>query len=451
MVYIITEKYTPRFKYIAEHIFKRILCTSVTIVHKMEEVEEAKKEQGDGPIICYSRVETLPDALNICPEGLVFQDDVRAQDIKVSDWNGTKIFYQTTDTKYDLPFDIFSASFFLLSRYEEYYGAKNEYGCFRAEDSLAFKNGFLDRPIVDEWAYILEDLLVKKCSYVPEKKKNFMMHSSVVIDNYYKYRYNSVAISIWRLFMKLISGDFKSFKHQLRVRLFLEADPYANFDKIIQLHKHTNLTPSFYVLIKKGYNECHNLYSNFHALRKALRRNYNTGLHPSLQSNSDTKKLRKELKTLEKKIVMQRVQMNMFHLCRFSIPKSYESLMKIGITDDYSMSYPNMIGFRAGTCTPFRFYDLKHECKTRLMVHSLIISATSLKGMGIHHSEIESAVIPYMNRVKAVNGQFCASISNEVLSNTGKWYGWDTPIERIYKYASCLEFHSIEAARDAIK
>ena len=49
--------------------------------------------------------------------------------------------------------------------------------------------------------------------------------------------------------------------------------------------------------------------------------------------------------------------------------KSYQQLLACGITNDYSMGYADQIGFRAGTCTPFYFYDLENEIQTDLKVH----------------------------------------------------------------------------------
>ena len=71
------------------------------------------------------------------------------------------------------PFDIFGASFFMLSRYEEYLPhIKDEYGRFEAKESLAFKYGFLEIPIVDKWVQILKIEILKKYPSVnfPKKK-----------------------------------------------------------------------------------------------------------------------------------------------------------------------------------------------------------------------------------------------------------------------------------------
>ena len=434
MVNVYTDKFTPRLKYIVEDIFRHILSNEVTFYKNIEEARKC-----DGPLICYSREIIEPGAINIYPHGLLFQADIRKQDIKVERWNDSFIFFTTNDERYSLPFDVFSAAFFLVSRYEEYGAPLDSEGRFQKENSVAYQNGFLNRPIVDEWAYMLEAMLIETGKYTPAEKIGYRVHSSVMIERPYKYRYCSVLATIKKLCSKLLRGDFKSFKNQMKVLLYLANDPYDNLDDILSLHTQVNLMPSFFVLIKKGKKDCRNKYASFRSLRKGLRRSYVVGLHPSYNSGSNTKTLNKELVKLEHTIVKTRVTTNMFYNLKFSLPTYYESLLKIGIGEDFSMGYHDAMGFRASTCTPFRFYDLKHEAKTRLYVHSIVFSGRSLRESGMHRREIYRQIIPLIDRVKSVNGQMCCVVSNCSLSDFGSWKGWKGMLTRIYRYASMLE------------
>lgn len=445
-VYIYTEKYTPRLKYIGEHIFRHILREEVVFLKDLEKAGKCQE-----PLICYSRTTTLPNAVNIHPHGLLFQSGIREQDIKVTKWEDTRIFFQTEENGYDIPFDLFSASFFLLSRYEEYGGGLDEEGRYKKENSVAYKNGFLDRPVVDEWAYKLESVMVKKFNYTPTAKIGFRVHTSVTIDNYYKYRHCSVLSNIGKLIHKLVHKDFKSFKKQLRVLLYIDNDPYNNMKEILEFHNQVDLTPSFFVMVSKGKKDCRNTYSMFISLRNSLSRMFVTGLHPSFYSNSDPKILAKELKMLEEKIVKNRVSTNLFHCLKFEVPRSYESLLKIGIIDDYSMGYYDSVGFRAGTCTPFRLYDIKHESKTRMQIHNLVFSDSMLREMGVHPSKMADLLVPIIDRVKAVEGQLCCCASNCAISESGRWQGWKTPLTYVYRYASLLETHDKKSAKHLAK
>ena len=76
------------------------------------------------------------------PDTLLFEKE-SAREITVNEWKGFLCFFRHTSDS-DLPFDIFAASFFLVSRYEEYLEYQpDEYGRYQASSSLAFKNGFL--------------------------------------------------------------------------------------------------------------------------------------------------------------------------------------------------------------------------------------------------------------------------------------------------------------------
>lgn len=445
-VYIYTEKYTKRFKYIAEHIFRHILREEVVFIRDLDKAKQCKE-----PLICYSRATTLPNAINICPHGLLFQADIRSQEIAVSDWENTRIFFQTGYGSYDVPFDIFSASFYLLSRYEEYGAPVDEDGRYKKENSLAYKNGFLDRPVVDEWAYRLEAMMVRKFRCTPMVKIGYRVHPSVIIDNYYKYRHCSILRNIGKLFEKLFKKDFKSLMKQLKVLLYIDEDPYKNMKVITEFHNEVDLLPSFFVMVKKGEKDCRNIYSWFLSLKKALRRLYVTGLHPSYYSDSDPKKMAKELRKLEGNITKNRVSTNLFHNFRFEIPRSYESLLKIGIEEDFSMGYPDAVGFRAGTCTPFRFYDIKHESKTRLQIHSMVFCDYMLRNMNVKPSDMSKVLIPIIDRIKAVEGQLCCAVSNCALSESGRWQGWKTPLTYVYRYASLLETHDKKSAEHLAK
>ena len=282
-------------------------------------------------------------------------------------------------------------------------------------------------------------------------KIGYRVHSSVVIDNYYKYRHCSILTNIGKLISKFFRGDFKNLKKQLKVMFYIEKDPYSNMKEISAFHNDVDLTPSFFVMVKKGKKDCRNKYSLFWSLSKSLRRMYVTGLHPSYGSGTDTKQMAEELKKLENDIVKNHVSSNLFHQLKFEVPASYESLLKIGIEEDYSMGYYDAVGFRAGTCTPFRFYDIKHESKTRLRIHNLVFSDRTLREMGVKPNDMATLLKPLIDRVKAVEGQLCCAISNCAISDSGRWQGWKTPLSSVYRYASLLETNDKCSAENLTK
>ena len=83
-------------------------------------------------------------------------------EIVIQKWDDVPCFFKT-GPKSAIPYDIFAASFYLITRYEEYLPhVKDIHGRYTAEQSLAFKYRFLEKPVVDIWAYKLLEALKEK-------------------------------------------------------------------------------------------------------------------------------------------------------------------------------------------------------------------------------------------------------------------------------------------------
>jgi hypothetical protein len=118
-------------------------------------------------------------------------------------------------------------------------------------------------------------------------------------------------------------------------------------------------------------------------------------------------------------------------------PDTYRHLIERDITDDYSMGYANEIGFRAGICTPFNFYDLDLEAETGLRVHPFaIMDATLNLYMKLNPEEAVHRCLSILESVKAVGGEFCILWHNETLSDEKQWSGWKVVYEKIVAAAA---------------
>ena len=153
---IYTPQITQRIDYIFTHIFFKILKIEFGITKDLKEFNEHS-----GAKLCYTD-ERVGKSFWIKPSGLLHEKGISDQNIQVSEYEGLKVFFRI-DEKCDLPFDIFSASFFLLSRYEEYLAESNEKNeRFEAIQSIAYLHGFLYEPLVDKWILLLKSVLIKK-------------------------------------------------------------------------------------------------------------------------------------------------------------------------------------------------------------------------------------------------------------------------------------------------
>jgi hypothetical protein len=108
---------------------------------------------------------------------------------------------------------------------------------------------------------------------------------------------------------------------------------------------------------------------------------------------------------------------------KLNLPESYRNLVELEILEDYTMGYVNHAGFRAGTCTPFFFYDLDYEIQTPLKIHSYHLLDYSL--LKIHSLlDKKKALNELINQVKQVQGEFIPVFHNYTFSDVDRWKGY---------------------------
>lgn len=441
MICVYTDKYTSRLKYILDHIFKNILKQSVNIINRPEDLPTNTTT----PTIVYSETLKVKGALHIVPNGLLFKKGVRQYDIDMTTWEGEQAFFQTKGG--DIPFDIFSASFYLLSRYEEYLPIEENFdanGCFLSEKSLAYKEGFLEKPLIDIWALKLEEKLSALYSeYKLSEEKKFRFLPVVAVNTPYRYRTFSILGNILRLGKKVIERDWSDLKKQLRVLLRIDQDPYCNVEKIVDIHNRNSLRPLFALRIsnKKWYKRP--IYFAYRTYKKILCRNYQIALYASEMATSSVSHLRYEQKLLSR-IFKMRVVISMSSNSQFNISRFYQNLSNCKVKEDFSMSYPDRIGFRTSTCTPFRVYDLNKEEYYRLEVHNVSLTDWSAKKMNLSKEEFIKSMINMANAVKMVNGEFVMAYHNDSFVDSSAWKGWSSAYEYTVRYVSLLETNKID-------
>ena len=158
MLLIYSSKSTTRLQYICKFIFEEVLGTSYSLT-----TDEENFISYTGEKINYSYAE-FDKVYQIKPHLLLFESGIKDQDIKVYGKGEKCIFFLTSHEQTD--FDIFAAVFYLITRYEEYLPhAKDMYGRYAHENSIAYKDGFLHLPIINIW---IEAFKAKLLSNFPE-------------------------------------------------------------------------------------------------------------------------------------------------------------------------------------------------------------------------------------------------------------------------------------------
>ena len=433
MILVYTHKITPRVRYIFRHILSKILLIPVSFTSKVEEFVAH-----DGPKISYTKM-PLENEFFIKSNDLLFEQGVNDLEISMQKWDDIPCFF-ATNARSAIPFDVFAASFYLISRYEEYLPhVKDQHGRYTATQSLAFRYRFLEKPVVDVWAFKLLKIIQEKFPNYTYKKRTYKFISTIDVDNAFAYKHKSLVRTFGGFIKDLIHLKLVEFWSRLIVLLNVKKDPFDTFQKLLQLKKDQKVNTIFFLLIGDYTSFDTNVSASkkkFRLLIKDMVDYATVGLHPSYFSSQDVVMIKKEKERLEN-ITNMPVSRTRQHYLRFNLPETYQILIDLEIEEDYSMGYASHVGFRASTCTPFYFYDLDFEIQTPLKIFPFALMDTTLNDyMKLTPKQSLGKIKELKDEVKAVNGTFITLFHNESLSDYLRWKGWKRLYESMLKIAT---------------
>lgn len=421
MLLIYTHRLTSRNKYTFKLIFENILGIEIKITTNKDEFIAWDKHK-----LTYCKQAIGDEAFFISTE-LLFQTGIVVQEPTTTRWNGSKVFFPVAKTS-AMPFDPFAAAFLLVSRYEEYLPhLKDRHGRFIPAQSMAFQNGFLQQPVVNQWAWEIKKILEKKFGVLASNERKYKFIPTIDIDNAWAFRHKGFIRIGGGLFSDLFKLDFKSFKSRFKSVFHFQKDPYDTYDIQYKLFEYYKLKPIFFILLADYATFDKSVpHQNKHmqSLIKYMGDIGDVGIHPSYASAENPAKIRNEIARLGH-ILHQEIHLSRQHFLRLSIPETYQRLLEYDITDDYTMGYPDLPGFRASICTPFFFYDLDLEIETSLRIHPFAIMDGTLKDyMNIDPGKAMDIINPLINSVKSVHGDFISIWHNESFAENERWKGW---------------------------
>ncbi|MCC1484716.1 polysaccharide deacetylase family protein [Winogradskyella immobilis] len=419
MLLVYTHKITPRLRYTFKHICKRILNIDVDFTSKVEDFIAHNSLK-----MSYTK-QPLSNEVFVKSHELLFEQGLSDIDVNVQKWDDTKGFFTTGDRS-NLPFDIFAASFYLLSRYEEYLPhVKDDYGRFLSSESIAKKHNFLQQPIVDIWAYKLQEVLKIRFPDFEFPKRKYNVQPVIDVPSAFYFKQKGLLRTIGGFFADVFRLRFKQLYQRTSVLSGFKRDPYDTFKWIINRQKTCNYKFTVFFLIGNYSTYDKNISVNkkqFVSLIKSVGDYCNIGLKASYFALEDIELLKKEKQKLESitKVDLDAVR-NSFS--KLNLPKTYRNLVELEIHKDYTMGYVNELGFRAGTCTPFQFYDLDYEVQTPLQInpyHCLDYVLLKHKSLLDKREHLQR----FISEIKAVNGTFVPVFHNYSFADHTRWEGF---------------------------
>lgn len=419
---------SPRVEYIFNFLITKILGSEVIFTLEQEEFLSS-----NFPKINYS-FNNFGTGLFLKAHKILFENTIQIQEIDHVEYQGLNLFFSTDPNSF-LPFDPFASAFYLITRYEEYNpGKRDEHDRFPDSDNLLVKNELHEKPVVDYMAYWIAGTITAIFPEFKPRKRSFQFLTTIDIDNAWAYKNKSILIVAGGAIKAAIQGRWKEVVERLAVSMGLKSDPYDTYQYILKTYKELLNHILFFFLIGDRSNFDKNVsYKNkkYRELISGISSVCEVGIHPSYASNQNSRMVDEEIIRLEN-IIQKPVRKSRQHYLKLEFPGTYNKLAKSGITDDYTMGFASLAGFRAGTCTVFPFFDLSKNQSSDLMIHPFQLMDVALANyMHLNPEAAGELCQNLMKEVKKVDGTFISLWHNESLNDKGKWQGWQKIFEQI--------------------
>jgi hypothetical protein len=336
-------------------------------------------------------------------------------------------------------FDFPGLVFWMLTRMEEInFERQDRHGRFKAVQSHAYLNNYLNRPIIDEWFYVLRKVIKKFWPKVELKTHNPIFFLSHDVDDPSRYGFSNILH-----FFKRIAGDFKKIHYPvsaLSSYIYTKykgdlhpGDPYNTFSWLMSVSESHNLKSTFYFISSLTKHHLDGRYDIRHkAIERLIKnisnRGHEIGLHPSYESIDKNYLIHDQNKNLlnlcDEKEVFQTKWSSRMHYLRWRHPDTLNALNSIGIDYECSLGYHDRVGFRCGTSHEFQGFDPISSLILNIRIRPLIVMDATLFNKEYMNLGQDKASIDIINKLKRrsdlYGGNFSLLWHNSTLCNNKK-------------------------------
>ncbi len=310
--------------------------------------------------------------------------------------------------------DVVAATFISLTRYEEYFYNSNpdQHGRFQIEDSIAWKQGFHDRPIIDQWAMILRSWIehlrpswnARLVNYTP-----FFTHDMDVPIKFSSPWY-VLRASLGELLVRSRSPikALSEFWTGLKALFFVDCDPYYRKTKSMLVREKSLGFQSacFYMsagpgMFDRGYNVLSSRIQR--SIEFARSSGVVLGWHPGYKTLDGGEQFYREKEKIDTAI--SGIIGGRQHYLRWVAGQSWELWDQAGLRYDSSLGWANNIGFRSGTCHPYTTFSIRMQKELALIERPLLVMDNALGVLAESRCDWEKELEMLFFRVGEVGGE----------------------------------------------
>jgi len=431
MLLIRVDDPSPRAQYALKHLLGRMTSWSVAFAASEEEFRSSTL-----PRMRYgARADANDPALVLHASGALARTGTVLGEPSVGMEAGIPILYPSSAGD-----DPVAGTFYLLSRCEEFLATHHDvHGRLPSDAHFAVRNGFEQIPVIDHWMWRLVGALRARFPELPEPTTTYRHIMTVDVDNGTMVLGRPRWKQAGAIVRGLVRGDLTEVRARVQVLSGRSADPFDRYDQLVQLARSGQVDRMIAFLLMRGEGAFDHASDHRHALMRKrvieMDDAFEVGLHPSYASSADHAIAHEDRARLEG-IVKHPVRISRQHFLRWRFPSTLAYLNEQEFTEDHTMGFSDRPGFRAGTCTPFPWYDLEHERETDLMLWPFAVMDSALHDrMGMGPEDAARTMCAVSDAVRAVKGTFVSVWHDRFLSGYADWRGWPEALNTVVAHA----------------
>lgn len=347
---------------------------------------------------------------------LMNESNVSAQTVSLESFQNQPCF------AFDGVIDPIASIFYHLTRYEEYLARKKDKHSRFPLSASIIPIEWLEKTMCDRWA----EEIIKLSGGQLKESYGASIIPTFDIDNTYAYKLKTIRRKIFSILKDASMANIARIKERLSLSKG-NKDPYDTYREIKNINKRFPATRVFWLVGERGrYDRNISIKNKYHRrlIREIKAAGLTIGLHPSYASLNNGRRISIEKSKLEV-VVFEKVTNSRQHYLRFTLPRTYRILEKIGFKDEYSMGYAEHVGFRCGTARPHVWFNLDKNATSRLTVHPFAyMDGTLREYMELNIDESKSKISELYAEVHRYGGDFIFIWHNETIGDYGNWKGW---------------------------
>lgn len=345
--------------------------------------------------------------------------------------------------------DIISDIFFMLTRYEEVVNEdivkKDKHGRFPASESLAYKNNFLHRPVVNEQIELLWSWIESfSCGYKRTNRwgeKTFAVCLSHDVDHILKNGNMAAALRHTLAVLIKFKSCYKAIDYlrdYLKNRRDHTKDPYWTFSYLTDIEQKYRFNSSFFFMALEASDRDYRYDIGDSIVRGLIHEledcGCEIGYHGNILSYNDRALMETE-KTRIDSVVREKPYGCRQHYLKFQVPVTWRYQSKLHILYDTTLSFADYEGFRCGMCLPFKPFDILEGKVLDIWEIPLLIMEGTLQSSAYRNLSPQDAlrkIIAMIETVKRHQGVFSILWHNS--SFDYNWVGWRTVYEEMMRF-----------------